>query len=240
MPLACEVDRMTRWALCGLLTAVLGVAPLAQAENTAPASAWANCKGREGAWTELRVSACSDVIKSGKVTGEDLAKAHYSRANAYLANGDYALAIGDYDRALEIGRDDPDALSERCWARALVGAELDQALSDCNAALRLKADDAETLGARGFTYMRLGLYKTAVLDYDAALKLDPENALHLFARGEAKLKAGDLEGGNADIAAARTKDAKVEDKFERYDEAGQSSIWVAMVDTWRAMMKWVY
>lgn len=212
----------------------------AHADSVTATRAWANCEGGAGIWSELRVSGCNEVIKSGKASGSELARAHYNRANAYLAKGEYQVAIADYDRALEIDPEDADALSERCWARAVIGTELDAALSDCNEALRIKPNDNETLGARGFTYIRLEFYRTAILDYDAALNVKSDNAQHLFARGTAKLRAGEEEGGNADIAAAKAIDPKIEATFARYDQAGETSFWAATIEYWRSVMRWMY
>ncbi len=212
----------------------------AHADDVRTTRAWTNCEGAAGIWTELRVSGCNEVIKSGNASGSDLARAHYNRGNAYLAKGDYTQAIADYNQALEIDGADADALSERCWARAVVGTELDAALADCNEALRIKPNDGESLGARGFTYIRLELYRTAILDYDAALAVKADNAQHLYARGTAKLRAGDEEGGNADIAAAKAIDPKIEATFARYDQAGETGFWAATIEYWRGVMRWIY
>lgn len=232
---------MGRLSLCGFLVAlgVLG-GGVVRADPITATKSWANCQGGEGIWSELRVAACNEVIKSGKATGADLAKAYYLRGNAQLGRSEYLKAIADYGLALEIDGQDANALSERCWARAIVGVALDAALADCNEALRIRANDSETLGARGFTYIRLGLYRTAVLDYDAALKLRADNAEHLVARGTAKVRAGDVEAGEADLAAAKAIDPKAEAAFTRYDQANQTGFWSAMVEYWRGMMKWVY
>ena len=42
----------------------------------------------------------------------------------------------------------------------------------------------------------------AIADYEAALKVAPRQAPSLFGRGVARLRTGDVSGGNADIAAA--------------------------------------
>lgn len=232
---------MVRLSLCGLVAAlvVLG-AGVVRADSVTATKAWANCQGGEGIWTELRVSACNEVIKSGKASGADLAKAYYLRGNAHLGRSEYLKAIDDYTHALAIEGQDANALSERCWARAIVGVELDAALSDCNEALRIRANDSETLGARGFTYIRLGLYRTAILDYDAALTVKADDAEHLFARGTAKIRAGDVEAGEADLAAAKAIDPKAEAVFARYDQANQTGFWTAMIEYWRGVMQWVY
>jgi tetratricopeptide (TPR) repeat protein len=226
-----------------VVLAVLSVAgcAAARADSVTTTRAWTNCQGGEGIWAEMRVSGCNDVIASGKAAGADLAKAHYNRGNALLQKSEYNKAIEDFSKALALAPDDAGALHERCWARALLNIELEDALSDCNASLRLKPDDAETLGGRGFVYMRLGFFRTAILDYDAAVSLDPKSALLLFARGTAKSRAGDDEGGKIDRAAARAIDPDVETTFMRYESAADAGgMWAAMVEYWRAAMRWLY
>lgn len=230
----------TRWHVCAAFAATLAVAAVAQAQGIAETRSWKNCAGGDGVWTDLRVSSCTDVIKSGKAEGADLAKAYYNRANAMLMKSEYAKAIDDYSQALALTPDDANALHERCFARAVMGKQLEDALSDCNEALRLAPNDAETLGGRGFVYLRLGFYRTAILDYDAALKAKPETAEFLYGRGTARLKAGDNEAATADLAAARKLEATIDDRFARYDEASGTGFWGALMGYWRAAMAWIY
>jgi predicted aspartyl protease/tetratricopeptide (TPR) repeat protein len=95
----------------------------------------------------------------------------------------------------------PNYLNSRCWARARWGQELDQALADCNDALKLRPGRAAYLDSRGLVYLRKGDFKSAIADYDAALRTQqiPES---LYARGVARLHLGDTVRGQADIAAA--------------------------------------
>jgi len=44
--------------------------------------------------------------------------------------------------------------NSRCWVRALLGKQLDQALDDCNAALTSEPESAEYLDSRGLVYLR--------------------------------------------------------------------------------------
>lgn len=227
-----------RAAFSMLLTVT--AACVAHAEDVTATRAWMNCQGGEGVWGEMRVSGCNEVIKSGKVEGEKLALVHYFRGNAWLQKAEYRKAIDDYSAALKLKADDANALHERCWARAVLNKDLEDALSDCNESLRLRPSDAETLGGRGFLYMRLGFFRTALLDYDAALELEPNNALNLFGRGKAKIATGDEAGGKADLDAARAINAKIGDVFARYEAGESGGIWAAMLDYWRAAMQWLY
>ena len=67
--------------------------------------------------------------------------------------------------------------------------------------------------------MKLGRFDEAIADYDSALKLAPQLASSLYGRGAAKLKKGDTDGGNADIAAAKAIQADVADDFAGYGVA---------------------
>lgn len=232
---------MVRLPLGALLIVFAAGAPVANADSVTATRAWTNCQGGEGIWAEMRISGCNDVIKSGKALGADLAKAHYNRANALLQKSEYRKAVEDYNQALALTPEDANALHERCWARAVLNVDLEDALSDCNESLRLQPNDAETLGGRAFVYLRLGFFRTAVIDYDAALKLKPQDALLLFARGTAKTRAGDDEGGKADRAAARALDPEAEATFVRYESAADGGgMWASMVEYWRAAMRWLY
>jgi tetratricopeptide (TPR) repeat protein len=80
----------------------------------------------------------------------------------------------------------------------------------------LRPNDAAALDSRGFTYLKLGQFDSAIADYDAVLKLKPRTASSLYGRGVAKLKKGDRNGGNSDIAAARAIQADIVEEYTRY------------------------
>jgi tetratricopeptide (TPR) repeat protein/predicted aspartyl protease len=95
-----------------------------------------------------------------------------------------------------------NALNSRCWARAMWGQELDNALDDCNEAVRRNREGAAYLDSRGMVFLRMGNYAKAIADYDAALKLSPGLPWSRYGRGLAKLKLGQKEDGDADLSAA--------------------------------------
>lgn len=90
----------------------------------------------------------------------------------------------------------------RCWARALLGTDLDKALNDCNAALRMNKKSAEFLVVRAVVLLRLGRYDSSIEDFDASLALQPRNAWALYGRGIGRLRKGMNVEGRADISAA--------------------------------------
>jgi tetratricopeptide (TPR) repeat protein len=95
------------------------------------------------------------------------------------------------------------AYNERCWARAVLGQELDEALHDCNAGLRLSPQAANILDSRGLVNLRRNQFDKAIADYDTALKINPKIAWSLYGRGIAELRKGMDAKGEADIAAAK-------------------------------------
>jgi tetratricopeptide (TPR) repeat protein len=94
------------------------------------------------------------------------------------------------------------ALATRCYARGLLGRDLDLALADCEGALKRDRKSAQALDARGLVRLRRGEFDLAITDYDAALALQPRAALSLYGRGLAKLRKGMTAEGKTDIAAA--------------------------------------
>jgi tetratricopeptide (TPR) repeat protein len=61
-----------------------------------------------------------------------------------------------------------------------IGQQLQQALLYCNESLRIRPNDADTLGSRGFAYFRLGLFDDAIADFNATLESNEklENSLY--------------------------------------------------------------
>lgn len=107
------------------------------------------------------------------------------------------------------------ALNGRCWDRALLGQELELALKDCDAALRLK-DNTPTHDSRGLVHLRRGEYAKAIADYDAVLKINPKAAWSLYGRGLAEKKIGKTTAGEADIAAAMAVNPQIAERAKKY------------------------
>jgi tetratricopeptide (TPR) repeat protein/predicted aspartyl protease len=114
-------------------------------------------------------------------------------------------AVAEYGKLVAAGTDHDQqalALNNRCWTRALWGQELDQALDDCNEALKLKPNFAPYLDSRGLVELRLGRLDASTADYTAALRKMPQSPWTLYGRGLAEQRQGLKAKGDADIAAA--------------------------------------
>ena len=104
------------------------------------------------------------------------------------------------------------ALNDRCWARAQAGRDLDKALSDCNAALRIQPHGANVLDSRGLVHLRMGDFDKAIGDYDAGLAIAPKMAWSLYGRGIAELHKGLASQADADLKAAAAIDPRLPDR----------------------------
>lgn len=110
----------------------------------------------------------------------------------------------------------PHAYNDRCWVRALQGTDLEQALRDCNAGLRLSSKSAELFDSRGLVQIRRGAYDRAIADFDAALKINPKQPWTLYCRGVAKVGAGHKQDGETDMAAAIATNPHIAEHAKRY------------------------
>ncbi|WP_216839162.1 DUF3857 domain-containing protein [Caulobacter sp. S45] len=122
------------------------------------------------------------------------------------------------DKALDVAEADdrdPGSLNSICYSLAVQQMHLERALADCDAALKLRPDDAATLDSRGFVLMRLGRDGEALKAYDAALKINPDEANSLYGRGLVKGRLGQTADSKRDIAAALALGPIIADNFKR-------------------------
>jgi len=146
-----------------------------------------------GAKADFEAAAKSDPSMRARVAG------------AYERAGLFEDALGEFDTWIASqpkGEDLAAPLAGRCRARGFLNRDLDKALADCDAALKLVPGAPAALGSRGLVELRLGQADPAIADFDAVLKVDPRDAWALYGRGLAKLKKGDKPGSDADLAAA--------------------------------------
>lgn len=135
------------------------------------------------------------------------------------AAGEYEPALANYDRWLKSHPEDSGrapAFNGRCWARALLDRDLDKALDDCNAALRLRSGEAAYLDSRALVRLRRGETAKALADYDAAVAKQPRNAWSLYMRSVAERRAGKMVQADADRTAALAINPKVEARAKRF------------------------
>lgn len=139
---------------------------------------------------------------------------YIGRGSVYDKKRQYDDAIEDY---LHASRITPNAVSFyfACDDRIMLG-QLQQAIANCNDALRLEPKFPLAHEARGIAYLRTGAFERASADFDEAIHLQTGMAGSFYGRGIAKLKKGDAAGGNADIAAAKALRVNIVEEYARY------------------------
>lgn len=198
---------------------LLAAADLDKAIELAPADADARL-----ARAQLRLMAHdpAGALSDLKVADQSLAPSSDARlrlAGMYDATDSYQPALASYDQWLRSHPEDHSrapAFNGRCWARALLDSELDKALDDCNAALRLRPGEAAYLDSRGLVWLRRGDLGKAQADYDAAVAAQPRNAWSLYVRSIVERRAGKTPQADADKAAAIAINPRVEERAKRY------------------------
>jgi tetratricopeptide (TPR) repeat protein len=138
-------------------------------------------------------------------------------AAIYQQTGHWSEAISRLDRWVNANpRDDrlPAALAERCWARALLGTELDRALSDCDSAMNRGQRNARNLDGRALVWLRMGKYDRSIADYRASLDLQPRSVQSRFGMGLAEFKKGQRDQGDADMKAAIDLQPTIAEEFK--------------------------
>lgn len=116
---------------------------------------------------------------------------------------DYAAAVAVADAQLRRYPGSVTYLALRCQARAEGSIELPLARKDCDDAIRFDSGAIDAFNARGLLKLRLGQWDGAIADYGAALALEPRNYRSLYGRGIARLRKGEREAGERDLASAR-------------------------------------
>lgn len=139
------------------------------------------------------------------------------------ADGQNVRAIALITSALDQHSENVQLLSLRCWTRMTANIELEQALADCDEALRLDPENAAVIDSRGWVKLRLGRLEEAIADFEAALALEPDMSNALYGRGIARLRSGDAALGGEDIAAARRIYFDIDSVFGLYGISAETA-----------------
>lgn len=125
---------------------------------------------------------------------------YHIRGNIYRDAGQFARAIQDYDKALELTPWIEEVRAERCVALSLMGKS-EEGLRDCDRAAEAPGVSTVVFLQRGAVYLRLNRPDDAIADFERILKAYPGDPEALYARGVARRRKGDIAGSAADFAA---------------------------------------
>lgn len=150
-------------------------------------------------------------LKSATTTSPDLAVAHWNLAEVFALKGRWREVVETTSAALLQTIRLPEIYLLRADAQWRLG-RADQAVADCDEALRLRPGDQSAYRVRGFAKLVLNDLIQARLDLDNALLLKPDDADALIGLAQVSQKAGNLD------EALRFLDQAVETS-PRYAEA---------------------
>lgn len=140
----------------------------------------------------------------------------FAHASLMDARGDIDAEIADNDAVLALEPDNSQYLNNACWVRATHKRDLDKALANCDASLKLKPNSAATFDSRGLVHLQRAEWDLALADYNAAITAEGKFGSALFGRGIAELRLGKTEAGNEDIASAKALYAGIDKKYAGY------------------------
>jgi tetratricopeptide (TPR) repeat protein len=108
------------------------------------------------------------------------------------------------------------ALNNRCWIRAINDEDLNAALADCDAVIRIEPRSANALDSRGLVHLKRGEFAAAMADYEAALAIEPNRGHFLYGRGLARMRLGQAELGQADFVRAEAAEPGIAQAYAGY------------------------
>lgn len=134
---------------------------------------------------ERRIRGCTAAIASGRLTGKDLAIAHFLRARAHHERHELALAFADFSYARKLLPDfDQAHAGQLLVVNSSIGlciwipgaADVERRIDACSVQLafaaEIKSVDVFALAERGFLLASSGMPKAAIADLTRARDLN--------------------------------------------------------------------
>jgi tetratricopeptide (TPR) repeat protein len=153
--------------------------------------AWQRCQ----LWSD-NYALWDDVLKNSQV-----AFAYNFRGQGYAKNGQYLLAIADYNSALRLDKGYAHALNNRAITYQAIG-KVQDALQDYNQAVNRDPKFADAYYNRGILHLENHQLDAAIADFTSAINIDPDMADYFNNRGVALRLNGQYEKSFADFNQA--------------------------------------
>ena len=174
---------------------------------------------------QAKLAACNELIANRDRSDSDFADLVGARGYAYYRLKDFPRALADYDEAIRLRPNDPDAYLDRGLI-FLDTAKFDEAVADFTRAHELDEDDIWPLANRGITHAWKKDRVRAEQDFQAVRAIDPSNPVLL--RGEALLA---LDAGDPDIAVKRLSESLKRDPDSIWALRMRSEVYLQLGET---------
>lgn len=171
------------------------------------------CMGVDGSSYDEQISACTKIIKSGKVKPPHHGDYYATRGSAYFAKGEVDKALADLNTAIGIRN-----AAEFRFERALIHMSrknFDAAKADLTEVTKQKPAFAPAYFMRGLIAYASADYQEALAHFESAIQHRPTYFQAFYARGVTKKKLGDEAGSKKDVAQAIGMSPKVEAEMEK-------------------------
>ncbi|MGH7024811.1 MAG: tetratricopeptide repeat protein [Caulobacteraceae bacterium] len=152
---------------------------------------------------EASIQACTDLINAKTLPNAKLALAYYDRGNAYNVLGEQDQAIPDYDEAIRLNPDYPDAYASRAAAYDAKGlyfqsqgqkdqaqAQFRRAIDDCTRAIAVAPRYENGWFNRANVAAHMGDLDRSIADFSQAIALKPDDAEAYYNRGNGYVAKG--------------------------------------------------
>jgi Tfp pilus assembly protein PilF len=149
----------------------------------------ANCVQGSEAPPERVIEDCDGLLMDKATAEVALPSIFLARAEAFVRQGRFKLAIEDLGNVVERRPDDARAFFKRAELQRTRG-DADAAIRDFSNAIRLEPKNVAALLARAELYQTKADRRRALADYTAVLRLDP---LHEAAAAKRKALALEIE-----------------------------------------------
>ena len=149
---------------------------------------------------DVRIAACTRIIKRGGLDRRVLAAAYRNRAVAQKRRRDKDKVLADLNEAMRL---DPGSAA---YYRGLIYYYVDEdharAIAELSEAITSEPGNAAIYNARGVAYLSESEYDHAIADFSEALRIEPGFVLALSNRGNAHRLKGDHDAAIADLGLA--------------------------------------
>lgn len=137
--------------------------------QTETAPDWAACKGEN---VDVAIQACTRLIVSGGLTGQELGLAHYHKGWRLFQKRQYEQAVSEFDEAIRLRAELTFSYNDRGAALQILG-KLDAALRDFEDAIRTDPSYALAYANRGSIELIRNQPDKAIADATVAIRLNP-------------------------------------------------------------------
>jgi tetratricopeptide (TPR) repeat protein len=150
----------------------------------------------------------SRAIDSGELPMSSLFLIHVARGDAFYAHGNQQAALQDFDKAVTLKPDYPEAYYNRGNLHCLM-RQYDKAIEDYTHAIELTENDANAHNNRGMAWHQKGNYESALANYNRAIAINPNEPVFYANRGRLWDRIGDDALARADYLQAKELDPSI-------------------------------